>query len=313
MSRDELAQPPILLRRTSWLTLALEVVRAAFATIGVLLAAGSAALAIDAVFGLYPAGLIAVDGLIGCLLLAAAGFVGSQFWRNRFNPRRVARQIELRLGVQDSRLINSVDLMESPAGGHSDLLVRESVQRGEDLAAQVSSIEAVDLWRPWKMAAAAFGAIVVLVAAYLARHRASRHGRAPVPRSDGRPSALHADSLRHRRFSADGVPGKTSQPHRAASTDPICPTGPILVFVDGKEHQPLPMFRSEDRDQTKPASYCASMVAGRISVPRVKPWVVSAASSIPGRRRSPSRWRSWRRPTTGAGAAHSCSTGCCST
>ncbi len=35
------------------------------------------------------------------------------------------------------------------------------------------------------------------------------------------------------------------------------------------------------RAQTKPASYCASMVDGRISVPRVRPEAVSAASDQP--------------------------------
>ena len=35
------------------------------------------------------------------------------------------------------------------------------------------------------------------------------------------------------------------------------------------------------RDQTKPALYCASMVAGRISVPRVRPAVVSVTSDHP--------------------------------
>ena len=184
------AHLPILLRRTGWLTLAVEVVRAAFATIGVLLAAGLAALAIDAVFGLYPAGLIAVDGLIGCLLLAAAGFVGSQFWRNRFNPRRVARQIELRLGVQDSRLINSVDLMESPAGGHSDLLVRQvgAARRGPGGPGVIH--------RSGRLVAAVEDGGRGLRRDRRADRRVSgcaarvRHGRAAVPRSDGRSSAL---------------------------------------------------------------------------------------------------------------------------
>ena len=235
----------ILLRRTGWLTLAVEVVRGLFGTICVLLAAGLLALAIDAVFGLYPAGLIAVDGLIGCLLLAAAGFIAGQFWRNRFNPRRVARQIELRLGVQDNRLINSVDFLESPAGAQSAPLVRQSVQRGEELAAQVSSLEAVDMWRPWKMAAAALGAVVVLVAAYLSAPRvfAMVVPRYLDPTGDHPPFTLI-------RFGISVSPQTVYQGRPATVTahldGPDLPEQANLVFVDGKERQPLPMFRSED-------------------------------------------------------------------
>lgn len=239
------AHLPILLRRTSWLTLAVEVARAVFGTVGVLLAAGLAALAIDAVFGLYPAGLIAVDGLIVCLMLAAAGFVASQFWRNRFDPRRMARQIEQRLAIQDSRLINSVDLMESGRGGHSDHLVRKSVERGEELAAGVSSIEAVDLWRPWKMAAAALGAIVVLIAAYLSAPRvfAMVVPRYLDPTGDHPPFTLI-------RFGIAVTPQTVYQGKPATITarldGPDVPEQANLVFIDGKERQPLPMFRSED-------------------------------------------------------------------
>ncbi len=235
----------ILLRRTGWLTLALEVVRGVFGTICVLLAAGLLALVIDAVFGLYPAGLIAVDGLIGCLLLAAAGFIAGQFWQNRFNPRRVARQIELRLGVQDNRLINSVDFLELAAGTQSGPLVRQSVQRGEELAAQVSSLEAVDMWRPWKMAAAAFGAIAVLVAAYLSAPRvfAMVVPRYLDPTGDHPPFTLI-------RFGISVSPQTVYQGRPATVTahldGPDLPEQANLVFVDGKERQPLPMFRSED-------------------------------------------------------------------
>ena len=235
----------ILLRRTGWLTLAVEVVRGVFGTVCVLLAAGLLALAIDAIFGLYPAGLIAVDGLIGCLLLAAAGFIAGQFWRNRFNPRRVARQIELRLGVQDNRLINSVDFLETPAGTQSGPLVRQSVQRGEELAAQVSSLEAVDMWRPWKMAAAALGAVVVLVAAYLSAPRvfAMVVPRYLDPTGDHPPFTLI-------RFGISVSPQTVYQGRPATVTarldGPDLPEQANLVFVDSKERQPLPMFRSED-------------------------------------------------------------------
>ena len=92
------------LRRTGWLTQTIKVARAACGAFCVLLAAGLAALAVDAVLGLYPSGLIAVDVLILCLFLAAAGYIARQYWRNRFNPRRVARQIESRLGLLDSQL-----------------------------------------------------------------------------------------------------------------------------------------------------------------------------------------------------------------
>jgi hypothetical protein len=239
------AHLPSLLRRTGWLTLALEVVRAFCGTVCILLAAGLAALAIDAVLGLYPSGLITVDVLLLGLLLAAAAYVVRQMWRNRFNPRRVARQIELRLGLLDSRLINSVDFIDAPDKSSSPQLLRQSVQRGEDLAAQLSSLETVDLRRPGKAAAAAVAAVVVLLLSYFAAPRvfAMVVPRYLDPNGDHPPFSLLTFKITTSPEAAyQGKPATIS----ARIEGPDRPDRANLVFIDGKNRHPLPMFRTEE-------------------------------------------------------------------
>lgn len=239
------AHLPSLLRRTGWITLMLEVARAACGVFCVLLAAGLAALALDAVLGLYPVGLIAVDVLILCLLLAAAGYIGWQFLRNRFNARRIARQIELRLGLSDSRLINSVDFLDLHGAPSSQQLVRRSVQQGEEFAAQVSSLEAADLWRPWKAAAAACGAICMLLVAYLAAPRvfAMVVPRYLDPTGDHPPFSLVSFEIS---VSPETVYQGKPATITAALGGPDLPDRANLVFVDGRQRQSLPMFRNEE-------------------------------------------------------------------
>jgi hypothetical protein len=239
------AHLPLLLRRAGWLTLTVEVVRAACGTLGVLLVAGLLALAIDAVLGLYPAGLIAIDILLLGLVVLAAGYIGRQVWRNRFNARRVARQIELRLGLLDSRLINSVDLSDAPTRSYSPQLVQQSVQKGEELAAQVSSLEVVDLRRPWKAAAAAVGAIFVLLVAYLAAPRvfATVLPRYLDPTGDHPPFTLLTFEIA---ISPETVYQGKPATISATLGGPDRPEQANLVFVDGKERQRLPMFRNDE-------------------------------------------------------------------
>ncbi len=236
---------PILLRRAGWLTLTFEVMRAVSGTFCVLLAAGLAALAVDAVLGLYPSGLIAIDVLLLGLFLVAAGYIARQSWRNRFNPRRVARQIELRLGLLNSRLINSVDFIDAPSGSYSPQLVRQSVQKGEELAAQLSSFEVVDLWRPWRAVAAAVGAILVLLIVYLAAPRvfAMVVPRYLDPTGDHPPfSLLSFEIAVSPQTVYQGKPATIS----ATLDGPDRPDRANLVFVDGKDRQRLPMFLNEE-------------------------------------------------------------------
>ena len=233
------------MRRTGWLTLTIEVVRAACRVLCVLLAAGLAALAIDAVLGLYPVGLIAVDVLLVGLLFAAAGYIAWQSWRNRFDPRRIARQIERRLGLVDSRLINSVDLHRRAGTSASPQLVKQSVQRGEDFAARLSSLEVVDLWRPGRAVAAAVGALAVVLIAYLAAPRvfAMVVPRYLDPTGDHPPfSLLTFEIAVSPQTVYQGKPATIA----AALGGPDLPDRANLVFVDGKDRQRLPMFRSDE-------------------------------------------------------------------
>src|SRR5215470_12660607 len=99
-----------LLQRAGRLTLLADVMRAALLAGAVLLGAILLALLIDAVLALRPTWLIAVDCVLAGLALAAAIYVGRQLYRQLFNPRHMARLIETRAGIRDSRLINAVDL-----------------------------------------------------------------------------------------------------------------------------------------------------------------------------------------------------------
>jgi hypothetical protein len=253
------AHLPSLLRRAGWLTLAVEVVRTVCGALCLLLAAVLAALAVDAVLGLYPSALIAVDVLILVLFLGLAAYIARQSWRNRFNPRRVARQIELRLGLLDSRFINSVDFLDAPNSSCSPQLVRQSVQKGEELAAQISSIEAVDLWRPWRAMAAAFGAICVLVVAYLAAPRvfAMVVPRYLDPTGDHPPFSLLSFEIA--RLSAVRVPGKAGDNLRHAGRSR--PAGSGQSGVCRRQRATTPAHVSQRGRRLRPADRAGRKIA----------------------------------------------------
>jgi hypothetical protein len=153
------------------MTLVVEVLRALAAVVGTLLLIGLLALLIDALFGLHTWGLIAVDLAFILLLLVAGWYTLRAALRNLFNPRRVARQIEERLGIRDSGLINSVELSSSPSTASSRALVDRTVQHGEELAFGLTAFEGVDFRRMLKAAGVAFAIVLGLFALYLATPR----------------------------------------------------------------------------------------------------------------------------------------------
>ena len=139
----------ILLRRTGWLTLAVEVVRALFGTVCVLLGGRTVGAGNRCRLGLVSGW---ADRRRPVDRLPAAG--GGRFHRrpNVAEPvQSAARGPANRTAI--GRAGQPTDQFgrfhrDARAAAQSAPLVRQSVQRGEELAAQVSSFEAVDMWRP---------------------------------------------------------------------------------------------------------------------------------------------------------------------
>lgn len=161
-----------LLRRAGRLLLAVELFRALGGGLAILLAAGLAAVAVDAVAGLYPWGLVAGDLLLLALFLCICAYAGRQIWRNLFNARRVARRIETRRELPDSRLINAVDLLDVSRDASNQPLARHAVQMGETIADRLSPLDAVDLRVVFKTLGVGCSALAAVLIAYLAMPRA---------------------------------------------------------------------------------------------------------------------------------------------
>ena len=156
------------LRRTGRLVQATELARGALAGAAVVLAAALLAVALDAVLSLAVWALLAADAVLLALLAAGAVRVAWAAWVNRYEPRRLARLVERRLNIADSRLINGVDLSRDGAPSASEELRLLSVARSEKLAGELNASRAAD-WRALRKAAAkALAAAVVTAAAAVA-------------------------------------------------------------------------------------------------------------------------------------------------
>jgi hypothetical protein len=107
-------------------------------TLGVVLA-----VALDALFALPVAGLLALDALLVAAILWGLGQLLRSLGQLRFDARRVARMLESRLGMTSNALINAVDLREAPRGTVSRRLMDESIELGEVAARRVAVREAI--------------------------------------------------------------------------------------------------------------------------------------------------------------------------
>jgi len=234
-----------LLRRTSRLTLLAQVARAACAVVGLLLAAGLAAVLFDAVMSLQPWGLIAVDVLLLALVVAGTAYVSLQAARHWFDARRTARLLEERLGITDSRLINAVELAADARANSSRELIDRSLQQGDALAAELSPRAALPL-RPLARAAAACAAIVALVV--LGYFTSPRMYARVIPRfldptGDHPPYTpldfavtISPETVYH------GRPAEIA----VAITGPDLPEAANLVFVAGEAREAQPMLLAAD-------------------------------------------------------------------
>ena len=235
----------VLLERTGRLTLAVAVLRAACAAVSFLLGFGLLALVFDAVLGLKTWGLISVDLVLLALVVGALAFTACEAWKNLYNPRRVARQIEEQLNIRDSSLINSVDLGGAVSTSSSRQLVLRSLQNGEELAANLSSIQGVNYRRVLKAAAIAAGTMLILLVSYFVAPRlfAMVLPRYLDPTGDHPPYSLLD-------FEVTITPETVY--HGRPATIAVALSGPDavehanVVFLNGEQRQHVPMFRNVD-------------------------------------------------------------------
>jgi len=155
------------LRRTARSVLIAETLRCVCAAAAIVVGSTLIAIAVDALLGLTAAGLITLDLLLIALGAAAALYITDRLRRQRYNPRRIARLIETRLGLSDSRLINAVDFAESETAPASASLRQMAVESGEQAADEVTLERVIDR-RPLKRALlAANGVVAVMLIAFL--------------------------------------------------------------------------------------------------------------------------------------------------
>ncbi|QDT94975.1 ATP-binding protein [Gimesia aquarii] len=232
-----------LLENTSQLTMLVEIGSAICRAGGALLAIAMVALGVDALFALTPWGLILVDLFFVCLIISAGCFTLRQAWRNAFNARRVARQIETHLGVANSRLINSVEFLENPSNSSSRELIDQSIRDGEDMASSLSSFEVVKFRGFLKACGLALGAILFVIVTFASAPRliAMVLPRYLDPTGDHPPFTLldfevtvSPETVYHGRSAT--ISAKLSGPEAVDQAS--------VVFVEGNSRKRLPMYRN---------------------------------------------------------------------
>lgn len=104
----------------------------------------AAAVILDALFGFAPSVLVTLDAAIIAALACGLIAVLRQFFRQRFDARRLAILAERGLGIGDNALINAVELAGAPRGGMSAALADLAVHAGEEAIATRRAGQAID-------------------------------------------------------------------------------------------------------------------------------------------------------------------------
>lgn len=232
------------LRSAARATMFAETARAIGLGSGTLLLAVLVAVGVDVVFSLRPWGLMAVDAVVAALALSAIIYTAWVVYRNLYDHRRIARLVEQRLGIADSRLINAVDLAGQPARAFSKELLARSVSEGDELAGRISPLRVVDGRRLGRAVLAVLLAMVAMLAAYL---WAPGMFRAVVPRYLHPSRDLAPFTLV--RFEVSVLPGRVyvGRPAtiQARLTGQNLPDQANVVFLDPAGAKSLPMVRDE--------------------------------------------------------------------
>lgn len=223
-----------------------ETSRAVLWTLGGLLVLGLLALIIDAVLSLASWGLLVVDLAMLGLFIGAVVYVVLQAYRHLYNPRRVARLLEERAGIRDSRLINAVDFTDSEREPASFALVDRAIDEGESVAEHLSPSTAVRSGPLFKAMGVAAGAMLIVLVSFLA-----------APRLFARVLPRYLDPLGNHPpftlidFDVTITPEKIYHGHSATITvalsGPDLPNDADIVFVDREEQQRVPMFVAAEK------------------------------------------------------------------
>jgi len=241
------------LRKTGRMVMLIEATRAALVVVAVLIVAALLAIAVDAIVGLRPVGLVVVDAMLLILAVVAIGYIILHVLRHTFDRRRIARLIEERLQLHQSELINAVELAESSRDGTSAELREATVACGVQLAATLAPSRLIDK-RPAKRAcglALAALALTALLYLLLPTVFQSVIPRLLDPYGDLPPFTLVNFTFDHPSEVYEGKPATI----RVTLTGHNLPDQANIVFVDavaGSEQtiSSLPMLRVEGAKET---------------------------------------------------------------
>lgn len=221
--------------------------RAAAVSFSALAGALLLAMVFDAMFALPTGGLVVADVALLAVVVVAAVALGRSWRRTRFDARRLARLVEQRLGIEDSRLINAVAFSaDTEATRGSEQLRQMAVADGEQAAGEASAAAIRDREgerRSLAVLAATVG-VLVMVGLLSPRLYTMVLPRLVNPAGDHPPFTLLD-------FDVAADPEPVPHGYDATITAAIAsPTEPprraTLVFIEGDEQQRVPMIRTGD-------------------------------------------------------------------
>lgn len=213
----------------------------------VLLAAGLAAVFLDAVVALPVAGRIAADVLLVGGLATLGLLLVWRLWRNRFSPQRVAVLLEERLQIPNNLFVNGVEFASSPPRADSLLLRDRAIRMAEERAGSVSSLDVLP-FSPLYRSLGVFAAAVLIV--LVSWGMAPRLFGMVVPRlwdptGDHPPFTLVE-------FDVQVAPEPVF--HGRPATISVTLGGPeqvdqaAVVFVDGEARESVSMYHTGERE-----------------------------------------------------------------
>jgi hypothetical protein len=234
----------LLLRAAHRRQLFLEVARVGLNGLAATLLALLMALAWDAIFAAPAWVRWLLDGLLLAVVLVMLGKLWHVLRRGRFDARRIARSLEVRLQLTDNALINAVDFRDGRGSSTSRGLAKLAVERGETAARQVNVPQAIPSdgarrsVRRAGLAMLAASVLFVLLPGVFARGLP----RLADPHGDHPPFTLV-------RFAVETQPNPLYYGASAVITaqlgGSVVPQQADLVFVDGEGRERLPMIATD--------------------------------------------------------------------
>ena len=235
-----------MLRSVRSLKVFLEIASVVLLAFACLLGAALVAVYLDAVLALPTPARIAVNVLFSIGALWSVGLMLRSLFLNRFDPRRLARLVEDRLGLENSVFINGVEFAGAEQRTGSSVLRARAVRMAHQHARKVSSLDVVPvrpLYRSFMIAAAA---LLLLAGAWLT---APRLFGAVVPRY----LDPHGDHPPYTLVTFDVTISPEPVYHGRPAEISVKLGGPEaidqarVVFLSGEERESLPMYRTGEQ------------------------------------------------------------------